>query len=319
MNAFLHLSFLADLLAATIRTATPILLAANGEVLVERAGVLNLGVEASMLIGAFAGFAASFYTGSSALGILAAMAAGVLVSLVMAFFSVTLLANQIITGTVLDIFAIGATSFGFDVMAGVATASPQISVVPNWPLPLLQHLPVIGPVLFDQNLFAYAAILTAVTVGVVLYKTPWGLSVRACGEDHRAAAATGLDVVKTRYQVLLIGGALAGLAGASLTIGELGLFTQNISSGRGFIAIAAVVFGRWNPYLTIAAAAFFGFADALQLRLQTFGLGIPYQFLLMLPYALTILALMLSVGRRLDVGTPAGPRELTVPYEREST
>jgi ABC-type uncharacterized transport system permease subunit len=317
MSVFLHLPYIIDLLTATVRTATPILLAASGEVLVERSGVLNLSIEASMLIGAFAGFVVSFYTHSSALGVLAAVAAGVAVALVMAFFSITLLTNQIITGTVLDIFAIGATSFGFDLVAGVAAASPQIAVLSNVPVPLLSRLPLVGPVLFDQNLFAYAAILTAILAGIVLYHTPWGLSVRACGEDHRAAATTGVDVMKMRYQALLIGGALAGLAGAALTIGELGLFTQDISSGKGFIAIAAVVFGRWNPYLTMAAATFFGFADALQLRLQILGLGIPFQFLLMLPYVLTILALILSIGRRLDVGTPAGPRELTVPYERE--
>jgi ABC-type uncharacterized transport system permease subunit len=317
MSIFLHLPYIIDLLTATVRTATPILLAASGEVLVERSGVLNLSIEASMLIGAFAGFVVSFYTHSSALGVLAAVVAGVAVALVMAFFSITLLTNQIITGTVLDIFAIGATSFGFDLVAGVAAASPQIAVLSNVPVPLLSRLPLVGPVLFDQNLFAYAAILTAILAGIVLYHTPWGLSVRACGEDHRAAATTGVDVMKMRYQALLIGGALAGLAGAALTIGELGLFTQDISSGKGFIAIAAVVFGRWNPYLTMAAATFFGFADALQLRLQILGLGIPFQFLLMLPYVLTILALILSIGRRLDVGTPAGPRELTVPYERE--
>jgi general nucleoside transport system permease protein len=274
-------------------------------------------VAASMLIGAFVGFAVSLSSQSIVLGVLAAAVAGMLIALVMAFFSVTLLTNQIITGTVLDIFAIGATSFGFDLVSGVAAASPQIPVLPNVPIPVLDQLPVLGPVLFDQNLFAYAAILFAILAGVTLYHTHWGLDIRACGEDHRAAASTGIDVMKVRYQTLLAGGLLAGLAGASLTIGQLGLFTQDITAGRGFIAIAAVVFGRWNPYLTMAAAIFFGFADALQLFLQTFGIGIPYQFLLMLPYLLTILALVLSVGHRLDVGTPAGPRDLTVPYEQE--
>jgi general nucleoside transport system permease protein len=183
----------------------------------------------------------------------------------------------------------------------------------------LSQVPILGPALFNQNLLAYAAFLIAVTVGVALYHTRWGLDIRASGEDHRAAASSGVDVMKIRYQTLLIGGLLAGLAGAALTIGQLGLFTQDISAGLGFIAIAAVVFGRWNPYLTIAASVFFGFAYALQLFLQTLGVGIPYQFLLMLPYALTILALVFSIGRRLDVGTPAGPRDLTVPYQKESS
>ena len=317
MDQIFQWAFIIPLLQAAVRSTTPILLAATGEVLVERSGVLNLSVEASMLFGAFLGFALSYYSGSAMLGILAGILAGMLVALVMAFFSVTLLTNQIVTGTVLDILAIGATNFGFNIMAGVATASPQIQTLPTVPIPLLAQIPLIGPVLFNQNVLAYVAILAAIAAGVLLFRTPWGLGVRACGEDHHAAASTGVDVMKTRYQALLIGGALAGLAGAALTIGQVGLFTQDISSGRGFIAIAAVVFAGWNPYLTLATSAFFGFADALQLRLQTLGLGVPYQFLLMLPYVLTILALILSIRRRMDVGTPAGPRQLTVPFKRE--
>ena len=172
--------------------------------------------------------------------------------------------------------------------------------------------------IFNQNLLVYLGLILTFLAGPLLYRTSWGLKVRACGEDHRAAAATGINVIAIRYQALMLGGALAGLGGVSLTLGLLGFFTQNITAGKGFIAIAAVVFGRWKPHQAALAALFFGLASALQIRLQAQGIDIPHQFLLMLPYVLTIVALIFSVGRKLDVGTPAGPRDMGVPYELES-
>lgn len=311
-------TFLLALAVATMRTATPLILAAMGEVFAERSGVLNLGLEASMLFGAFTGFAVAHYGGSLGLGVLAAVAAGVLTALVMAFFCVVLMADQTVTGMVLTILAVAATSFGFDLIAGMASVSPQTATLPNWRIPVLGDLPVLGPIFFNHNAITYAAFAAALLAGPLLYRTRWGLKVRACGEDGRAAAASGVNVPAVRVQALILNGALAGLAGAALTLGQLGLFVENITSGRGFMAIAAVVFGRWKPSGALIAALFFGLTDALQLRLQALGLGVPHQFLLMLPYALTIVALVLGIGRKLEVGTPAGPRELGVPFERES-
>lgn len=315
---FLTLPFLVGLLAAGLRLAAPILLAATGEVLVERSGILNLGVEASMLAGGFVGFAVSFYSGSTMLGVLSGMLAGLVMGAVMAFFSVTLAVDQIVAGSVLTIFALGATSFGYDLMTGVEMLAPHVSVLPVVPIPLLADLPFLGPVFFRQNALVYVSVVLALLAQLLLYRTRWGLKLRACGEDQRAAAATGVDVRLTRFNTLVLAGALAGLGGVSLTLGQLGLFAENITAGRGFMAIAAVVFGRWKPINTLLACVFFGVADALQLRLQVQGIGLPHQVLLMMPYILTLLALVMSVGRRTDVGTPAGPRELGVPYQPES-
>jgi simple sugar transport system permease protein len=318
MSDVLTITFLVNLLAATVRIGIPIVYAATGEIFVERSGVLNLSIEASMLMGAFGGFAVAFYTESAWLGIGAGLFAGLLTGLVMAFFTVTLMTNQIVTGTVITIFAIGATSFGFDLVAGIQPVAPKVAILRAVPIPVLSEIPVLGPVLFSQNLLTYFGLALALLARPILYRTPWGLKVRACGENHRAAAATGINVKAVRYQTLLLGGAMAGLGGVSLTIGQIGFFTQGITAGRGFIAIAAVVFGRWEPIRTMFAALFFGLASALSIRLQTKGVAIPHQFLLMMPYVLTIVALILSVGRKLDVGTPAGPRDMGVPYESES-
>jgi general nucleoside transport system permease protein len=318
MTHILTIGFLTGLLVATLRTATPLILCGIGVVFAERGGVLDLSVEASMLMGAFASFMAAYYSGSILLGLAAGIAAGLFVGYIMAFFSVTLMASQVATGTVLTIFALGATSFGFDLIMGVTGAAPQVTILPALPIPGLSGLPVLGPVLFDQNALVYLALLLGLVGAPILYRTPWGLKLRACGEDHRAAVATGIDVQAMRYHVILLCGALSGLGGASLTLGQLGFFAENMTAGKGFIAIAAVVFGRWNPWKTMLAALFFGLADALQVRLQVQGIAVPHQLLLVLPYALTIVALVAGVRSRGDVGTPAGPRELGVPYEPES-
>jgi general nucleoside transport system permease protein len=317
MPDFLTSGFLVYLLAASLRLATPILLAATGEVFAERAGILNLSIEGSMLFGAFTAFTVTYYTGAAGLGVLAGVIAGMITALVMAFLNVSLHTSQIATGAVLTIFALGATSFGFDLVTGLNPVMPEVPYLRDLALPGLSQLPLIGPVFFKQNILVYAGLITALLASPLLYRTPWGLAVRATGEDHRAAAATGINVVGVRYQALLLAGALAGLGGTCLAL-SLGFFMANITAGRGFIAIAAVVFGRWQPLRVLLAALLFGLAEALQLRLQAQGLHIPQQFLAMLPYVLTVVVLVLSIGRRLDVGTSSGPRNLGIPYEPES-
>ncbi len=298
-----------ELLAASLRLGAPLLLAALGELIVERAGVVNIGIEGMMLVGAFAAFAAAVATGSPGIGVGAALAAGAAVGLLFAAFAVGRRADQIVVGMAVNLLALGATG-----LAARALYAGSIPEAPRWgelAIPGLAELPWLGPVLFVQTPFVYVGLVGAAGVGWFLTRTRPGLRLRAVGEAARAADAEGVSVARVRVAALAFGGALAGLAGASLSVSQTGTFTEGMTAGRGFIALAIVIFGRWRPVGAAAAALFFGATTALQFRLQARGYAVPYPVFLMLPYVVTLAVLALATG-----GGRA-PADLGRPYARE--
>lgn len=303
-DAIWEWGFLIALVTAGIRLAVPVLLAVLGEIITERAGVLNLGLEGVMTVGGVAGFIAAYFleqggmAGSLAawLGLVAGALAGMSLGLLMAVLSVSLKVDQVISGVTLVVLGYGLANYFYRQQFSTLTA--RVTGLEPLFFPLLSDLPVVGPILFTQNAMVY---LTAALVGVVwffLFRTTWGLNIRAVGENPAAAETSGLNVGRVRYAAILLGTALAGLGGATLTVVQLGLFREGIMGGRGWIAVALVIFARWQPGLALAGALLFGLADALQFRIQALsqtnrGTGaIPYEFLLMLPYLLTLLALL---------------------------
>lgn len=304
-------AFLTDWGTASIRLATPLALTAMGGVYSERSGVFNIGMEGMMLSGAFVAITTSYFTGSVVAAALAAMAAGTLLSLVHAYLAISRLANQIIVGAAINLLALGLTNFLYRAIFG-ATGRERVAGFPQVKLPVLGDIPVIGPILFDHSIAVYIAYILPFVAWYVLFRTTWGLNVRAVGEYPQAADAAGVSVKRVRYLSVMLSGAMAGLGGAALSLGAVRYFTQGMTAGRGFIVLGALVFGKWNPILVALACLFFGAADALQLRAQTFGFAIPHQFLVMLPYLLTIAALVGFVGRTV------APQSLGVPYKSEA-
>lgn len=296
--------------AATIRLATPIALAAQGETLSERAGVLNIGLEGVMLNSAFAGVVGAYYSGSPWLGLLLGMFIGALTALILAVASITFRANQIVIGAAINILAMGLTGVLFRSMFGLDQQITVNSFKP-YPIPFLSEIPVIGPVLFQQNPLVYLGYILVPLLTFILFRTHWGLAVRAVGDEPQAADTAGISVTKTRYLTVILGGAIGGLGGVSLSLGQLNLFAEGMVSGRGFMALAAVIFGRWHPVGAVLAALFFGGADALQLRMQSLGWQVPYEFMLMLPYVLTLITLGIFAGRA------SQPKALGENYARE--
>lgn len=290
------MDLLETFLTAAVRVATPLLLAALGETIAERAGVINLGIEGAMLAGAL-GAALGATAGGPLLGVAAATAAGLCTSLLFAVVAVRFRANQIITGTAVTLAAVGLTgaiyreAYGAE---GVGLSLPTLGVLP---VPGLSRIPVLGEALFAQSALTYTAYLLVACCWWLLYRTPWGLGLRAAGEAAEHARASGIAVARVRTIAVLIGGALAGLAGASLVLAQVGTFAEKMTAGRGFIAIAIVVLGGWHPVRVALAALFFGAAMALQFLFQSFLLGVPYQLFLMLPYLLTLLVLAGAWGR----------------------
>ncbi|MEM2896574.1 MAG: ABC transporter permease, partial [Candidatus Bathyarchaeia archaeon] len=279
----------------------------------ERSGVLNLGLEGVMLIGAFSGFWITFSFNNLYLGILLSLIAGALIGLLIAFFTVTLRKDQIVTGVGVWILGLGLSSLLFRVAFPSFEFYPRVDVFKDIKIPVLNEVPFIGKILFQQNVLVYLAFLSVLTCGLALNKTTFGLKIRAVGENPKAAETLGVNVYKVRYTTVILGSALAGLGGASLSIGSLGTFVDNLVAGRGFIAIAVVIFGRWSPYGVLLGALLFGTMDSIQISFQALGMAIPYQFLLMLPYVSTILALLMLIKKRV-----VAPAALCVPYEREA-
>ena len=310
LNNIFTVGFLVSLLASTVRLATPILLPALGQLYTQRAGILNLGVEGTMTMGAVTGFAAAFMTGSLWAGVLAGILTGVLWSTVMAWLSVTMRANQVIAGTALNILGGGAAVYIYRVIFGIQSLPPQVTPFAAVNVPVLSSIPVLGPIFFQHNLLVYLSYLMAVVTWFILEKTTFGLKIKAVGENPRATDSKGISVAGTRYAAVLIGGAYAGAAGAFMSIAYMNLFTEDIISGRGFIAVSVVVFARFMPFRAVWGALLFGFATALQMRLQALGINIANQLMLMLPYVLTILALV-TASRKAEF-----PSAYTVPYSR---
>lgn len=303
-------SFLIGILAASVRLAAPILLAALGETFVERAGILNLGIEGIMLMGALSGFLGAYWSGNLWLGVLAGMAVGALFGLLMGFMSVTVKANQVVAGLGITILGGGLSTLLFRLAFGLRTIPPTLDIFPTIAVPLLSRIPFIGPVLFEHNVLVYLALLLVPVASLVLYRTHFGLKVRAVGESPDAADTRGISVSRTRYLALLIGGAMAGLGGSYLVLGNLGLFWTQMTAGRGFIAVAVVVFAKWDPARALLGAWVFGLASAVQISLQTLSVPIPSEILLMLPYLITIVVLV-GVSRRAEF-----PSAFAVPYYR---
>jgi simple sugar transport system permease protein len=308
--SFITPIFIIGILQATIRLATPILLTALGEVFTERAGILNLGLEGVMLMGALAGFLGTYWTNNLWAGVLAAIIVGILFGLLMGFMSVTAKVNQVVAGVGITILGSGLSTLLFRLSFGLRTVPPQIPIFKNISIPLLSKIPALGEIFFDHNILVYLALLLVPVTALVLYRTRFGLAVRSVGENPDAADTRGINVDHTRYLALIIGGALAGLGGAYLAIGNLGLFWTNMTSGRGYIAIAVVVFSRWDPFRSLLGALLFGFANALQLTLQTLNAPIPSEVLLMLPYVVTIIVLVI-ISRQAEF-----PAAYCVPYHR---
>lgn len=282
--------------AATLRMATPIVLASLGGVFSERAGITNIGLEGMMLTGAFAGVATSFFTGNPWLGVLAAVFTGGLLGLLHAILTVKFIGNQIVSGVSINIFAMGFTAFMSQVFWGSRGASESVQGLKEISIPIIKDVPIIGQIIGTHTPLVYIMLILTVVAQFVLFETPYGLRIRAVGEYPAAADSAGINVFKTKYVSVIVSGMLAGLGGAFLSLGHLNLFAWGMTGGRGFIAMAAMIFGKWIPFGAFWASLFFGFSDALQMRLQSLGL-LPPQIILSIPYVLTIAVLAGAVGR----------------------
>jgi len=311
MSEFLDIALISGLIGATMRMATPIIFAALGEILSERAGVLNLGIEGIMLMGAMTGFLVTFSSGSIWLGVLAAAGIGMLLGLLMAFLAVYLGLSQHVSGLGITLFATGLAMFIYRLHFGSPTVPPIIEPFRQISLPILSKIPIIGPGLFTQYSLTYIAWLLVPIMSILLYRTKIGLKIRTVGENPIVADTVGVNVLLVRTLCLVAGGALMGIGGAFLTLAHQNMFLIDVVGGRGWVAIAMVIFGNWNPYKGAIGALIFGFLDGLQLRLQGLGIAISFHIFLMIPYLLTIVALI-SVSRKASV--PAG---LLKPYRRE--
>lgn len=310
MKDILTTTFIVALLSAAIRLSIPILFAALGGMYSELSGVSNIGLEGIMLVGAFAGVVGSYYTGSQWFGALMAIIFGILIAFIFSIATVNIKINQIVTGVAINLLAIGLTSFFFRAIFGITTVPITVNNFKALEIPILSGIPILGEIFFKQTVLVYIAFLLVPISYYILYKTSWGLSIRTVGEHPMAADTVGISVDKVRTICVLISGALGGLGGCFLSLGQFNMFVDNMVSGRGFIAVAAVIFGKWNPKGILLASLLFGFADALQIRIQMTGVNIPYQFLLMFPYLLTIVAVTGIVGRT------SSPRALGNPYEK---
>lgn len=302
-------AFLSTWLAASIRLSGPVLLAALGETFAERSGILNVGIEGTILLGALASYLAAYATGDVWPALLAGATAGLLSNVLLAWMYVTVRASQVVVGIVFNVLALGLASYIHRLALG-ASATPQtVAMFGPARIPVLGGLPVLGPVLFSHTILLYLTLALVPVAHFVLFRTGFGLALRAAGENPKAADNAGISVARMRYVGTLISGTAAGASGAYVMLAEVGLFRETIVSGQGFIALAIVILGRWSPWKAALAAVAFGAADALQLSLQLFGAGFPPQLFLSLPYVLTILAISGLFGR-----SAVQPAALMHPY-----
>lgn len=298
------------LLAASIRMATPLTLAGLGETFSEKSGILNIGLEGIMLSGAFFSFITAYYTQSLLLGVLGGCLGGLLIAMLHAVLSIHLNVDQTIAGLALNFLALGVTSFFFLIAFGRTTNLPECPQAQQIVIPILSDIPVVGPALFSQDPFVYLTFLLVIVSYVILNKTEWGVNIKATGEHPKAADVAGINVARTRYQTAFINGIFSGLGGSYLTLALLGFFMENITAGKGYIALVVVILGRRHPIGVMMAAIVVGGADALQFRMQTMGFGIPSQLFNMFPYIITVLVLLFSIGKNRT------PSALGQPYIR---
>ena len=296
------------IITSGIRLATPYLFASIGEMFGQRSGVLNLGVEGQMLLGAFTAFYVALETGNLWLGVLAAMGVGALMGLAMAFVTVNLHATQGISGIGFYLFGLGMSNLLFEKVIGKVQS---IQGFPRLEIPLLSKIPILGEIFFSQNILVYLAFLLVPVAWFVLNKTTLGLKIRAVGENPEAADSLGVSVARVRYFTVILGGVLSGIAGASLSIALLNVFQQHMTAGQGFIAVALVYFGGWKPWGILGGALLFSLVNALQLWIQVLGVPIPSELAVMMPYILTIVVLALTLSKS------RGPSALTKVFERE--
>ena len=310
----MDLSLFTDFGASAIRIASPLMFAALGGIVSERAGVYAISLEGMMLFGAFTGVVGAFYADSVLIGILCSVLGGAFLALLVAVSTITLRAEMIVCTIALNIFAFGMTSFLLRILFGTGDeAATKIAVMEKLSIPLLTDIPFFGPVLFHHPALTYLAYVMIPVMSFFLFRTGWGLNIRAAGENPRAVHTVGISPWKVRYAGVIISGCLAGLGGAVLSLQQVGFFTENMTEGRGFIALAALIFGRWNPWVAAGACLLFGAAEALQLRIQAFGIPISSYIVLMLPYVVAILAL---IGFGLRARYPAA---IGRPYTREES
>lgn len=292
---------------SSVRLAAPLLLAATGELVSERAGVLNMSVEGMMLAGAFAGAAGAWATGSPVIGLALGVLCVLPIAWLQAFLSITLRANQIVTGIGINILVLGATTLGYRALFG-SRSRAEIPGLDKWAPPGLADIPYLGEHVFHQTWLLYAALLLIVGVAWVMRATALGLAVHAAGTAPHAASNSGLPVTRIRYGAVLFTGFMSALAGCFLSIGDIHTFTEGMTSGAGYLAIAAVIFGNWKLGRTLLACGLFGAATALQFQLPGMGVQVPSALLIMLPYVLALLAVGGLVGRQV------APAALTQPY-----
>ena len=303
------LGLLGPILQSTVRNATPLVFAALGGLFSERSGVVNIGLEGLMLISAFAGVVGASLSGSAFVGLGTAVAAGLLFALIHALMCVTFEADQIISGTAINLLALGGTGFLMVTIFGSGGTSPQVEGFESIAIPVLSSLPAIGPALFDQSLLVYLMYALVPIVSFVVFRTPFGLRLRGTGEVPEAVDTAGVNVARMRYYGVALSGVLAAFGGAYLSMGLLSAFTENMTGGRGFIALAALIFGRWNPIGAAGAALLFGFGEAITFRVNE--QAVPVEFIEMLPYILTIVVLAGFGGRAI------APAAIGKPYRKE--
>lgn len=304
-------TIITSVFAATIRISTPLLFAALGELVTERAGILNMGVEGMMLMGAFTGFLVTNQTGSLFLGIITSMFTGGIMGLIMAFMASTLKVEQIVTGMALNLLAAGMSLFWYKlVYQSSDTAFPTAKIFQIIEIPFLSNIPILGPILFSHKILTYIAFLMVPLIWFFLYRTKYGLQIRCLGENPIAIDMKGISVTRLQYLSTMFGGMMAGVGGAFLTLGSTVRFVPGMSSGRGWLAIVIVIAGNWHPGRILLATFLFALIDAIQLQLQGLGANLPFQILLALPYIFAILVMMSNRARS------KAPAALGVPYIR---
>ena len=304
-------TFISNLILATVRMAVPLIFITTAELYSERAGMVNIGLEGLAAIGSLVGFLMCYITGSAWIGILCGAIAGILVNMIYAFATVTLCANHIVYGMAINIFAPALASFINRIYFGAGSQLNQIKLMSTVNIPGLKDIPFVGPLLFNQTPMVYLAFALVIFTSIYFNRTKSGLNYKSVGEHPKAAATLGIPVIRIKYLSCVICGALAGIGGAYLTTCYSNTFVEGNIAGRGFIGLAAVIFGRWTAVGVMLACLFFGFCDALQIRLQVMSIGIPYQFFQMIPYVATIIVLSILGGKK------SGPAAKGQPYRPE--
>ena len=304
-------NFISNLLLASVRMATPLIFLALAELYSQRAGLVHIGLEGLASIGSLVGFLVCLITGDPFLGVLAGAVVGIAVNMIYAYATINLCAEQIVYGMAINIFAPALAAFIYRVYFGAGSELVQVKLMASVAIPVLKDIPFIGPLLFDQTPMVYLAYLLVIFTAIYFGRTKSGLNYKAVGEHPKAAATLGIPVVGIKYLASVICGALAGMGGAYLTTCYSTTYVDGNVAGRGFIALAAVIFGRWSAGGVVLACLFFGFCDALQIRLQVVSAGIPYQFFQMIPYVATVVVLAIIGAKK------AGPKAVGKPYRRE--